>query len=204
LQFISEIEKGMIQPVVAPGPYKPKDAQFTLNLLYNSATFTSSGNHPAFAMKATQNRTYPYAANQSIACEIMNWLHVIQTEGQNINERGTPYQVANGDSLWKIANHFYGDGRLHLLVAAANGIPDNKMNALPRGKKIMIQPIGMFRANNQLLFVNRGDSMWRIASRREGGSNAFAALKTTNAGIVSNPDRIYPIEVLRSVDRPTP
>jgi LysM repeat protein len=200
LDFINTYEKTLITPVSSAGPQNPNGSTFTLDFLYTDAKFSREGNplHPTFVVNAKQNTTYPHAANESEACQIKKLLKVIQTEGQNIPADGTEHTVVTGDSLWKLASHFYGDGGFHLLVAATNDIPDNQMNTLRVGQKVKIEPIGTFRTNNQILLVAKGDSMWQIAQQRTGGVSAFPRFQKTNSRLISDPNRIYPIEILHS------
>jgi nucleoid-associated protein YgaU len=200
LAFMDTIERGLVRSVSSPGPRSADDLNFTFDLLYTGAKFSQEGNplKPIFVVNAKQNPSYPFAANESEACKIKSLLHVIQTEGENVPEGGTQYTVKNGDSLWNIASHFYGDPTFHLLLAASNNIPDNRMNQLISGQPITIDPIGKFRANNQLLFVDKGDSLWGISNDRLKAKEKFSSMKKSNSQMITNPNLIYPIEVLHS------
>lgn len=54
--------------------------------------------------------------------------------------RSTKYVVADGDSLWKIAAKFYGNGSLHPLISDANRDVLGRGNDLQIGMELVIPP----------------------------------------------------------------
>lgn len=111
------------------------------------------------------------------------------------------YEVAPGDSLWKLAEQQYGDGSLYPVIAQVNSLPINAR--LTIGQKIIIP------AKDELNFtvdsdqagsyvVEKGDSLWQIAADQFGDGARWTALYALNQTIIGgDPDLIYPGTVLR-------
>lgn len=67
------------------------------------------------------------------------------------------YQVANGDTLWGLAERFYGDGRRYRVISAINGLVDP--DDIVVGQELEI-PYVTFRHQ-----VTAGDTTRRLAER---------------------------------------
>lgn len=67
-------------------------------------------------------------------------LEGIPTEELRRLTRSTKYVVADGDSLWKIAARFYGNGALHPLISEANRDVLGRGNDLQIGMELVIPP----------------------------------------------------------------
>jgi nucleoid-associated protein YgaU len=55
----------------------------------------------------------------------------------------TTHIVVEGDTLWNLAQHYYGEARLHPVLAAANAIVDPK--TLEVGRTVIVPDLGSRR-----------------------------------------------------------
>jgi nucleoid-associated protein YgaU len=59
---------------------------------------------------------------------------------QNTKTQPKTYSLLKGDSLWKVAQKFLGNGARFREIAKLNGIKDSQFNSLPIGLKLKLPP----------------------------------------------------------------
>lgn len=117
------------------------------------------------------------------------------------------YTFGPKDTLWSLANRFYGDGMYWKPLAAYNGITNPKK--VRDGKVIMIPPFSYLNMDalnwqfegdentntnpapvvqTRTCIFNEGDTLWAIASKYYGSGNYWEALAIYNN--ISNPRKI--------------
>ena len=113
------------------------------------------------------------------------------------------YTFGPKDTLWALANRFYGDGRYWKPLAVYNGITNPKK--IRDGKVIMVPPFAYLNMdalnwtfegedNNNYQVVERshtfldGDTLWALASKYYGNGNYWEPLAIYNN--ISNPRKI--------------
>jgi len=129
-------------------------------------------------------------------------------------QNAVPYTVVAGDTLWTIANRFYGDGDRYPEIVAANtgkGMPNGEVfadpNLIREGWVLEIPlPAANVVADDQTLTyrVQVGDSLLSIASRFLGDSLRWSEIWDLNRGRdmgggrhLTNPDLVLPGWTLR-------
>lgn len=115
------------------------------------------------------------------------------------------YTVKEGETLFTIAQNFYGDGYQYQAIAEANKLAD--VNKISAGQVLEIPklPEGVGGAINQTIWgpkitgdtytVVEGDWLSKIAGRAYGDIMAYP--KITQANNITNPDLIFPGQVLK-------
>ncbi|MFI9503315.1 LysM peptidoglycan-binding domain-containing protein [Nocardia sp. NPDC052566] len=99
---------------------------------------------------------------------------------------GRIHIVVAGDTLFGLAQRFYGNGNLFRIIAAANAIPDP--NVIAVGQKLIIPPI------TRTYVVVAGDTLFGLAQRFYGKGELFPIIAAANA--IENPDLIFVGQVL--------
>lgn len=105
------------------------------------------------------------------------------------------HTVARGDTLWDLAAYYYGDGRLHTRILAANPILTDP-NILPLGEEIVIPeeqpvreaPVTDPDARRSLYVVERGDSLISIARNLLKDGSRWREIYELNRDQIQNPD----------------
>lgn len=98
------------------------------------------------------------------------------------------YTVQKGDSLWKIAERFYGNGSKYIELARINGINDPNRISIGQKIKVPVQEGTMYT-------VKKGDTISSIAAKYKMN---WKTLYNQNKNIIgNNPDKIYPGQVLK-------
>jgi nucleoid-associated protein YgaU len=109
-------------------------------------------------------------------------------EGRAVADPGsarlTSIQVAPGQSWWRLAEAYLGNGarwrELRKLNAEAGGSP----KLLKAGSVVVIPANGrVVRASSQTLTVSKGDSLWSLAEHRLGRGSAWSCLANANPQI---------------------
>jgi nucleoid-associated protein YgaU len=110
--------------------------------------------------------------------------------------------VQRGDSLWKLAHQWLGQGsRWRELLAANRWIDNPKM--IREGAQLKLPnaspaqtPTRSTRSRNILsIKVQRGDTLWNLAKTSLGSSSYWPCLASANPGIL-DPNRIYENQIL--------
>ena len=103
------------------------------------------------------------------------------------------YEIAAGDSLWKIAEKKYNNGYAWTEIAKANNL--NNPSVIELGQKITLPELG---ASNTVTAdkiwagdeykVVRGDSLWKIAVRAYGDGYQWTKIWEKNRAKIPNPN----------------
>ncbi len=126
------------------------------------------------------------------------------------------YVVQAGDSSWKLAEKFFGDGEMYPLIESANslehdsyleigmelvvpklqaeGSGQHAMAAMPWEAGVMIS-----ESRNAINYhvVEVGESLWSIAAEELGDSERWVEIYEMNKLVIgSNPDLIYKYQIL--------
>jgi len=114
------------------------------------------------------------------------------------------YTVLENDSLWKIAEKFYGSGYNWVSIVSANQIKNSDKIAV--GQTLTIPKAEVIRPESEKVLststqvektytVVTGDYLWKIALKEYG--DGYAWTKIANANNLKNPDLIYPGTILK-------
>lgn len=110
--------------------------------------------------------------------------------------------VQRGDSLWKLAHQWLGQGsRWRELLAANRWIADPEMIRegaqlqLPNASQVETSPRSTRSRNTLSIKVHRGDTLWNLAKTTLGSSSYWPCLASANPGIL-DPNRIYENQML--------
>ncbi len=117
------------------------------------------------------------------------------------------YTVEAGDSLWKIAEKFYGDGSFWRKIYAENasviGSDPNKIRVgmvltiyLNQGDGSMITSVAADGTAVNTYIVQRGDTLWKIALKVYGRSWRWRKIFEANTDKINDPGQIYVGQVL--------
>ncbi|MGE2714431.1 LysM peptidoglycan-binding domain-containing protein [Mycolicibacterium litorale] len=98
------------------------------------------------------------------------------------------YTVVRGDTLWDIAEQFYGDPRLYPIIVAANDLPDP--DVIEPGQVLVIPARPTPDDPPVTYVVQEGDTLWDIATRFYGNPLKYRLLASVNR--IANPDVITP------------
>ena len=119
----------------------------------------------------------------------------------------TQYTIQSGDTLWKIAQKFYGSGDLWTKVFADNAGVISDPNKIYVGQVILIYGNGADNnASNTASNLNydgttytvvSGDSLWKIANKVYGNGRRWNDIYELNKDIISSPEKIYVGQVIR-------
>lgn len=124
----------------------------------------------------------------------------------SVPEQQTTYVVVSGDSLWAIAQRYWGDGTLWWAIYNANlGMVGGNPNLIYPNQRLTIPakptpdqaiwqgptvPAGNYT-------IVRGDTLSHIALRRLGNANRWPEIYNLNRGVIgANPHLIYPGTVI--------
>ena len=193
LQLMESYEKGMLSDAKAANE---KDVSgFTLDFLFADARFLNVDNVLVLSIMSSQNTSN--LPNRGEACLIRKAMDEIKTGGENVGPEGTEYEVKSADSLWRLAERFYGNPKYHLILAGENNIELSNINKLYPGEKLILRPLGEVRKSSDFILVAKKDSLWSIASR-DGRARSYGKLQNANRSWLPNPDLIYPLQVIRT------
>lgn len=101
--------------------------------------------------------------------------------------------VRRGDSLWKLAARYLGDGAKWHALLAANPQLSNP-NLIQVGQQLAV-PHAASTESASAYKVVRGDSMWKLAQNHLGNGMAWSCIAQANPGI-ADANRIYPGQTL--------
>ena len=91
------------------------------------------------------------------------------------------YRVQRGDTLWSIAQRFYGNGNLYNKIKEANNLTDDVIYV---GQFLNIPRQGE-TASQMIYIVKEGDTLWSIAENLLGNPNYYNYIKAAN-GLTNN------------------
>lgn len=129
------------------------------------------------------------------------------SESLGNTENTVIYTVEAGDSLWKIAEKFYGDGSFWRKIYAENasviGTDPNKIQVgmvltiyLNQGDGSMITSVSEDGTTGNSYIVQRDDTLWKIALKVYGRGWRWRRIYEANADKISDPGQIYVGQVL--------
>jgi len=105
--------------------------------------------------------------------------------------------VRRGDSLWKLAAQYLGDGaKWHAILAANPQLSDP--NRILVGERLSLPNQVQSPSETQSagsLRVERGDSMWKLAQNHLGSGSAWSCIAQANPQI-QNANVIFPGQIL--------
>ncbi len=114
------------------------------------------------------------------------------------------YTVVSGDSLWKIAKKFYGNGNFWQKIYQDNASTISDPNIIRVGQKILIYltESGEMPQTTQKItvggtyIVQTGDSLWKIADKVYGKGRKWTTIYNANINVLSDPSKIRAGQVL--------
>lgn len=121
------------------------------------------------------------------------------------------YTVVSGDTLWKIADRFYGNGSLWTKIFADNADTIKDANKIYVGQVILLYmtdqndvltllttastPLGNMERtdaiNGEIYVVQSGDSLWKIAAKFYGNGRQWRKIYGANQEVLRVPNMIY-------------
>ena len=137
---------------------------------------------------------------ESVVKEETGGVQLVEEEGKLVPE-GLPitYKVEENNSLWEIAERFYGSGYNWVDIAEENKLtnPDALLvgQELQIPKTTVIQPQVAETINEENYTVAKGDHLWEIAVRAYG--DGYQWVKIAQANNLSDPSLIHPGNVLK-------
>ena len=128
-------------------------------------------------------------------------------ERKDVTPQNLPgkYTVKDGDTLFAIAQNYYGDGYQYLKIAEANKLASADKISTSQVLEIPKLPEGIGGAKNQTIWgeritgntyiVVKGDWLSKIAGRAYGDIMAYP--KIAQANNITNPNLITPGQILK-------
>ncbi len=106
------------------------------------------------------------------------------------------YVVRKNDSLWKIAQRFYGDGTKLSIILEANRAAIKNPDRLTVGQTLVIPPLpdkkplvlAVQESVQRTHTVQKGDNLYRIAERYYGNSSKWRKILAANPTLKSEKD----------------
>lgn len=119
----------------------------------------------------------------------------------SINMAPIRYTVKSGDTLWKIARQFYGNGAMWTKIYADNKTTIKNPNKIYVGQVLLIYPsIGdgtyITESGAKTYRVKRGDTLWSIAEEMYGKGKRWKKIYEANKGTLSDPNKLYAGQIL--------
>ena len=110
------------------------------------------------------------------------------------------YTVEAGDTLWKIAQKYYGSGTYWTKLYADNADTISNPDKIYVGQKIKIYPIQSTAttagAEGTYYTVVSGDNLYKIAQKFYGKGRQWKKIYNANEDIIAKPERIYVGQVI--------
>lgn len=111
------------------------------------------------------------------------------------------YIVSQGDTLWKIAEKFYGSGNYWQWIFADNAAIISNPDQIYAGQTIVIYKTrnisaGEGRTESKTYTVEKGDTLWEIAKKVYGKGWQWRKIYQANGNVISDPGQIRIGQVL--------
>ena len=109
--------------------------------------------------------------------------------------------IQKGDSLWKLAKKYYGDGTKWQIIHEANKAVIPNPTLLPVGLEIIIPELvvapeekaegpSLESLGKRTYVIKRGDLLWNLAVKFYGDGTKWQIIYEANKNIIPNPTRI--------------
>lgn len=160
---------------------------------------SSADSGTAAGANSTPNTVASAIASAGVAGILDNPLTGIA--GAQEGNAAISHVVSQGDSLWKIAEKYYGSGTYWQKIYEDNAAVISDPNKIFVGQVLLIYPIsnGTIAEQNSenitYYTVEAGDSLWKIAVKFYGKSWRWRKIYEANDSI-TNPERIYEGQVI--------
>lgn len=177
-------------------PFFPVDQEYK-RLQIDDASFT---NAPAFVL----SRSLPEPRASSIICKLRSLGRQEAAYAESVNNPVTEHTVSTGDSLWKVADRVYGDGRYYVVVQRANNFTNRTADALQPGAVLTLPKMtDLLSSAGELHLVQGRQSLWTIAEARLGDGAKYSQLIDLDAAadgrsIIFPLDRVTPLNASKS------
>ncbi len=111
------------------------------------------------------------------------------------------YTVSSGDTLWKIAQKFYGSGSYWQRVFSDNAAVISNPDQIYAGQTLVIYKeltvsSAENRTGNKTYTVESGDTLWKIAQKVYGKGWQWRKIYQANGDVIANPEQIRAGQVL--------
>jgi LysM repeat protein len=107
--------------------------------------------------------------------------------------------VTRGDTLWSIAESHLGAGERWREIAELNrgremadGLTFDDARTIQPGWTLLVPSVAPRHADQHLVTVQRGDTLWEIADDAYGDGTKWPRIYHANSNKIENPQRIYP------------
>jgi hypothetical protein len=165
-------------------------------LIITGATFDT-------ALHWHMRRTLPQPRDKDFICTLRGSAKQVAAYERSKTDPITETAVHEGDSLWKIADQVYGDGRYHVVIARANNlIGTQQMDGLRANQTLSLPLMSKLFPQGEHL-VQGKESLWKISGATLSSAQSFEALSKANSDL-GDPNLIYPLQLLNIPSSATP
>ena len=118
----------------------------------------------------------------------------------------TSYVISTGDTLWSIAEKYYGSGNYWTHIYEMNKEVITDPNKIFVGQKISLTPVigtNSNEANKNVVseegtyVIVSGDNLWKVAKKVYGKGWKWRQIYEANKTVISNPEQIYVGQVIQ-------
>ena len=191
-QVLAQMSQYNVLPSVGSASATLDD--ITYDTVFSKAAFSKNGD--ALLLTVTAQTAPSSLLSKGQACVVHD--SFVQLRAQSdIPEGGLNYAVQRGDTAWKIANQFYGNGKYFPVVAGINDIPHAHSDQLGVGKVMNIQKISSLLKRDDVMITLHGDSLWKMAHSDVKSVPSYSGLLAQNKGWLEDPNKIFPVEFIK-------